>query len=177
MNNSHDDASYGDAGSGADPLARGLGWFSLALGALEVLAPAALARTLGMRGQEGLLRAYGVREILSGVGILASEDPRPWIWARVAGDALDVATLARGLDGDNRKRGNVALALAAVAGVTVLDVICGRSLRSTRVALPVRDYHDRSGLPRAAEEMRGAAHDFDPPADMRQPPALRPYTM
>ena len=35
-------------------------------------------------------RAYGLREIGTGIGILASKDPSPWLWGRVAGDALDV---------------------------------------------------------------------------------------
>ena len=29
----------------------------------------------------------------TGVGILASRSPAPWLWARVAGDGLDMATL------------------------------------------------------------------------------------
>lgn len=47
-----------------------------------------------MHGQERLIRAYGVREIAKGVGILTSPNPTPWLWGRVAGDALDLATLA-----------------------------------------------------------------------------------
>src|SRR5919112_5715207 len=90
--------------SSADALARGLGWFSIGLGLAEVIAPGALARALGMRGHEGLIRAYGVREIATGIGVLASEDPTPWIWGRVAGDALDLATLATAVERKNRKQ-------------------------------------------------------------------------
>src|SRR5687768_13673830 len=106
----------------AHDLAYGLGWFSIALGAAELIAPQALARTLGMRGSEGLLRAYGIREIATDFAILSSKDPAPWVWTRVGGDALDLATLATGLHSDNPKRENVGVALAAVAGVTALDV-------------------------------------------------------
>src|SRR5690349_6765686 len=91
-------------GDSVDRLARGLGWFSLALGAAEILAPRRLAAALNMPERAGLLSAYGVREIVSGIGILASEDPRPWIAARVAGDALDIATLGAGLFGNNGRR-------------------------------------------------------------------------
>ena len=112
--------------STADALARGLGWFSIGLGLAEVVAPGALARALGMKGQEtpdsGLWRARN----RTGIGVLGSQDPTPWIWGRVGGDGLDLATLATGLEHDNRKRENVGIAIAAVAGVTVLDVSARR---------------------------------------------------
>src|SRR5215211_9385342 len=114
----------GQADSTTDALARGLGWFSSGLGLAEVIAPRALARALGMEGTETVIRAYGMREIATGIGILASEDPTPWIWGRVAGDALDLATLATGLEGDNPERGNVLAATATVIGATVIDVVC-----------------------------------------------------
>ena len=110
-------------------LAQGLGWFSIGLGLAELLAPHAVSRSLGLRGQEKLVASYGAREIATGIGILASRDPTPWIWGRVAGDALDIGTLAGGLAlGRGRERGNAGLAIAAVAGVTLLDVLCGRAL-------------------------------------------------
>ena len=84
----------------ADALARGLGWFSLGLGLAELIAPRLLGRALGMERQSGLLQAYGVREIATGLGILMSRDPTPWICGRIAGDALDLATLAAGLSRD-----------------------------------------------------------------------------
>lgn len=69
-------------------LARGLGWFSIALGFTEVLAPRSLARALGMDGDEALLRAYGVREVATGIGILSTATPVPWIWGRVGATRL-----------------------------------------------------------------------------------------
>src|SRR4051812_41320663 len=81
---------------GREALARGLGWFSLALGALEVMAPRQVTRPLGMAGHEPLCMTYGLREIVTGVGILTSHDPTPWLWGRVVGDALDLATVAAG---------------------------------------------------------------------------------
>ena len=50
----------------AEPLAKGLGCFSIALGLMELIAPRTLARTLGMTGSETLLAGYGVREIATG---------------------------------------------------------------------------------------------------------------
>lgn len=169
----------GAPGNAAIALAEGLGWFSIALGALEVLAPRGVARTLGMEGQTGLVRACGVREIATGIGILATGNPKPWIWGRLAGDALDLAGLTMGLRHDNPRKEAVALALAAVAGVTLLDGICAAALSHSEARAPLAprpDYRDRRGLPAAPDVMRGAARDFEVPRDMRVPEAMRPYT-
>lgn len=156
-------------------LARGLGWFSIGLGLAEMLAPRMLTGQMGMQGKEPLLRFYGAREVAAGVGILMSGNPGPWVWGRVAGDALDLATLGIGLGKDNPRKGSVAIALAAVAGVTALDCISAQALTSQ--SRPAPDYSDRRGMPRPPEEMRGAARkDFTPPRDMRTPEALRPFT-
>jgi hypothetical protein len=168
----------GQADYASDRLARGLGVFSIALGLAEVIAPRALARALGMEGTETVIRGYGMREIATGIGILASEDPTPWIWGRVAGDALDLATLATGLEGDNPKQGNLALAIGSVAMVTALDVYCGQQLsrEDKRPLPPPADYRNRSGFPRSPRMMRGEASDFEVPRDFRAPQALRPWT-
>jgi hypothetical protein len=175
----HDEGSRRNGASGSElALAQGLGWFSVGLGLAEVLAPQSVARFLGMDEHAGLIRFYGIREITAGVGILSQDDPTPWLWGRIAGDALDLATLAIGLNGDNPRKGNVTMALAAVAGVTALDVICAQALSASREPPepPLWDYSDRSGLPRSPLAMRGAARDFEVPEDMRMPAAMRPYT-
>ena len=158
-------------------VATGLGWFSIGLGLAELLAPRMLARCLGMRGSEGLLRFYGLREIGAGVGILLARDAGPWLWGRVAGDALDIATLATGLEEDNPQRGAVMAALGAVGAVTALDIVCAQSLSASAESPPRQsayDYSDRSGLPRSPDEMRGAAREATPD-DMKAPEALRPW--
>ena len=177
MAHRHYRAPRGGDGS-VETLAKGLGWFSIGLGVAELVAPERLARFLGMEERTELIRTYGAREILTGVGILSQEDPTPWIWGRVGGDALDLGTLAMGLGRANPQRGNVGLAIGAVAGVMALDLICAQALGQEREwhALPVWDYSDRRGMPRPPEAMRGAARDFEIPRDMRIPEALRPYT-
>ncbi|RAI57593.1 cyclase dehydrase [Roseicella frigidaeris] len=158
---------------------RGLGWFSLGLGLAEILAPHAFTRGFGLRGHERLIESYGAREIATGLGILASRDPTPWLWGRVAGDALDLGTLAVGLAGHGRQRQRIGLAIAAVAGVAALDLLCSRAMGARRRQarrLAHRDYGDRRGMPRPAAQMRGAARDFEVPADFRIPEPLRPWT-
>lgn len=142
-------------------VARGLGWFSLGLGLAELVAPRTLARTLGVEGREGLIRAFGAREVATGIGILCARDPQPYVWGRVAGDAADLGALALALGPDNRQRGNVVAAMVAVAGVTAVDILCADALRQQprKPAAPPRDYSSRSGFPRAAAEMRGAARE------------------
>lgn len=163
----------------AHDVAYGLGWFSIALGVAEIVAPRSLTRMLGMEGHERLVQAYGLREIATGIGILSSSDPAPWIWGRVAGDALDIATVATALHDSNPQRDNVRIAMAALAGVTAIDAACAQMLTmegGQNEPRRIYDYSDRSGLPRPPEQMRGAARDFQIPDDMRAPEALRPYT-
>jgi hypothetical protein len=164
-------------GDGALALAQGLGWFSIGLGLAELVAPGHLARFLGMEERAELIRAYGAREIVAGVGILSQEDPTPWMWGRVGGDVLDLGTLAGGLGSDNPQRANVGVAVAAVAGVMALDLICAFGLGRDEewAPLPLRDYGARRGMPRPPEAMRGVAREFEVPPDMRVPEAMRPY--
>lgn len=157
-------------GGRLDAVARGLGWLSLGLGLAEVVLPRRVAGAAGVPGRDELVQAYGWREIAAGVGILAARNPAPWIWARVGGDALDLATLGAALPG--RRPTKTAMAIAAVLGITALDVACARSLRrerGRRQAL-VRDYGRRSGFPLPPEQMRGAAL-ADPPPPVPAPHA------
>ncbi|BCS54026.1 hypothetical protein [Geobacter sp. SVR] len=110
-------------------LALGLGLFSIGLGMAELLAPHRIAKTLGMkRKQCGIFRIFGIREMATGAGILTLRKKSPWLWARVAGDVVDLATIGIAGTATRKKRRNAALAAAAVAGVTALDIFCGRRL-------------------------------------------------
>ena len=82
--------------------------------------------------------------------------------SRIAGDALDIATLAAKMTPENPKRDNVGLALALVAGVTLLDVIAAgatKTRHTRRQGLPVRVYSGRTGFPKGFAASRGAAHN------------------
>jgi hypothetical protein len=155
----------------AKHLARNLGWFSIGLGVLEVAAPHRLTRVLGWRDAESTISFYGVREIATGVALLTARDPAPFVWARVAGDGLDLLSLAAGFSG-SRNKGAVALAFGTVAAVTAVDLICAQTLTADNQRLRTRipDYSNRTGLPKGAVQARGAARDFKIPADMRATP-------
>jgi hypothetical protein len=106
--------------------ANGLGLFSIALGITELVFAPQLARAFGLKNPT-LVRAFGFREIAAGVGVLLLQRKGPGIWARIAGDILDVAVL--GSAATHRKtRRNAALAIAAVSPVVALDVVCGKKL-------------------------------------------------
>jgi len=106
-------------------LGRALGWFSIALGVAEVLAPDKLERFVG-GSRQAVWRIFGVREIGAGLGLLASRRLAPWLWARVGGDLIDLAALGFAIVRGRRR--NALIAAGTVAGVTALDVICARSL-------------------------------------------------
>ena len=104
----------------------GLGYFSLGLGLTELLAPSVIARLLGTstRGPALLLiRAFGARELISGLGLLSKPSSPRWLWSRVAGDAMDLALLGKQLASRRSNRNGALFATAAVAGVTALDAL------------------------------------------------------
>jgi hypothetical protein len=108
--------------------ARFLGWFSIGLGVTELLGASGLAKFLGTKRRD-LIMVFGLREIAAGVAILSyKEPPAATIWARVGGDAMDLAALGAKATPDNPKLANVAVALGAVVGATVLDIICAQKL-------------------------------------------------
>jgi hypothetical protein len=109
-------------------IAKGLGYFSIGLGLAELIAPRWLGRFIGAGDEHRrLLQMFGVREIAAGVAILASPRPAKGLWARIAGDALDLAALVAALRGSIH-RGRVAGALGAVAGVSALDVYAAQRM-------------------------------------------------
>lgn len=105
-------------------LARGLAWFGIGLGVIELVAPGRLARVIGLEGHERTLQLFGAREIAAGAVMLASDEPERWLGLRVGGDVLDGGLLAAGLAPSNSGRSRTLLTAAAVAPVVVLDVLC-----------------------------------------------------
>jgi hypothetical protein len=130
--------------NGKDAVARGLGVFSLVLGTAQIVAPRGLARMIGVKDDRehgAVMRMRGLTEIGSGVGILARPRPAGWLWARVIGDAIDVALLSAA---DTRKPARTAAAMAAVAGVMAPDM-----LEALRLSRGTDGNGTRDGAPRA----------------------------
>jgi len=81
-------------------LGRALGVASFALGAPLLAVPGRVVRALGLDdtpGTSAVARGVGVRELAAGAAILAQRRPVPGLWARVAGDGMDLALLANAL--------------------------------------------------------------------------------
>lgn len=115
------------------PLATGLGWFSIGIGVVQLVAPRQLGRAIGLEARPMVMQAMGAREIASGIGILSRPGRSGWLWSRVAGDAIDfgvLAVTARKADREQQRR--IAVLAAAVAGVAALDVMA--SVRQSRMA-------------------------------------------
>src|SRR5690242_18053976 len=101
--------------------ARALGWFSIGLGLAEVIAPKQVGRQIGVKGRYAWIRSMGLREIAAGLGILSQRRPKglaDWMWARVGGDAVDLALLGAAYASNKKQAKRICAAAGAVAGVT-----------------------------------------------------------
>jgi hypothetical protein len=156
-------------------IATGLGCFSIGLGLLQLTAPGRLGRMLGAERRVGarlprdpdatgssealVLRASGVRQVLSGIGILTRPHPAAWLWSRVAGDAMDLSLLGVALASRRSNRARLVGASAVVLAVAALDVFAsleftrmrhaGRPHQTLRRRVPLESARQRSLVARA----------------------------
>lgn len=136
-----------------DPLARAIGVASIGRGAGLLARPGAVVRLTGLRDSPGarmVAGAVGVRELVVGAGVLASRRPVGWLWARTAGDGLDVGLLALGAAvqarshrshlrparAARRGRRRTVLAIGLVSVAAVVDLVA--AIRLTRRRGPHR---------------------------------------
>lgn len=135
-------------------LSLGLGLFSLALGAAELLAPKKIAENLDAQGHEKLVKGFGAREIAAGLAILNAPAHSLGIWNRVLGDVMDLTALGAAARNSPRNKA-IWGSLAFVAGATLLDYLTARGLDGqTGKLLPTRE----TGESRAAERV-GPGHE------------------
>jgi uncharacterized membrane protein len=105
-------------------LANSLGWFSIGLGAAQLIAPAWVCRLIGVRPSDDtrtLQRVIGVREAMAGFGVLNDPKAERWLWGRVAGDLMDLGLLGMAFGSKRAHKGRLALATLSVLGVTAAD--------------------------------------------------------
>lgn len=109
-----------------------LGYFSIALGLVEIAAPGRLARWLGVeeKGAKNTIFAFGLRELLAGGALLRGPAVSTNVWNRVAGDVIDAGALGLAATRSSRM-GAVAGALGFVAGAMIADVLTARALDRT----------------------------------------------
>ncbi|WP_207477901.1 SRPBCC family protein [Arenibaculum pallidiluteum] len=151
--------------TGGEGLAKAIGWFSIGLGLAAVAAPRGMARTIGVPGgsdDRDVMLAVGLREIVSGLGVLSRDRPAGWMWARVGGDAMDLTLLAAAMASEHADRNRLAGALAAVAGITALDILCAQRLESEGIAAGAAEaaQSPRSRSRRAARREEDRPHRY-----------------
>jgi uncharacterized membrane protein len=74
------------------------------------------------------MRLMGLREIGHGLAILSNQHPVKAVWSRVAGDALDLALLARTWANPENDRGRTLFATLNVLAVGAVDLITAQQL-------------------------------------------------
>lgn len=122
-------------------LGKGLGWFSIALGVTELVAPRGLARFIGIEpdGKVPVVtRLFGLREIAAGALLLSKPTSPYGGWNRVFGDLIDLMTMGVAMKRGSTSVARNAFALANVAGVTALDVYHGVRESRRKLGEPVR---------------------------------------
>lgn len=156
--------------SASERLARGLGWFSIALGLAETLAPRTVARAIGVRDRRLTLMALGAREIASGIGILTGSKTAPWVWARVGGDVMDLGLLGMAYPSRGRHKHKIAtkiaLARSVVAGAMALDTLAavwltGAAVRRSRVLRRVQHGQATITIGAPTEQVYSFFRDFE----------------
>ncbi len=154
-------SSDGVAGGGHRRWVTGLGWFSLGLGAVEILAPRMLSWAIGAPKRTGLLRWLGLREVVNGLGILFGRSRRPWVAARVGGDMMDAALLGSAFGSSEASRPRLVAATLAVAGVTALDVLTTKRIPRSGARTGEIHFKRSVAIDRSPEELYRFWHDFE----------------
>jgi len=99
-------------------ISRALGWFSAALGIVQLAAPRHLLGAVGIRpsGRRVVVttRLVGIRELTVVPGLLAVSRPWGWLAARVAGDAVDIALMVAALRSRTTRRGRESSAAISI---------------------------------------------------------------
>lgn len=152
-----------EANTSSRQLAKGLGWFSIGLGLAEVAVPNLVANLIGVSDDSktrNILRFYGARELAAGVGILAQSNPSGWLWARVAGDAVDLTSLVKAAISEDNNRAKAISATAAVAGVTVADILCALQLSNGKNGNGSSAITSSITISRPVEEIYGFWRNF-----------------
>lgn len=127
---------YRTTGAGLADLPLGLlaACVSTGFGALQVLAPRTIGRTIGMSYPLWVIRLIGLRDLALGLAMLARPASPRWLWTRVGNDLFDCGIIAGAafLKGVRRRR--LAGFAAVAGGIVALDMAAARRC-STRQAL------------------------------------------
>ncbi|PZQ59969.1 MAG: hypothetical protein DI570_15230 [Phenylobacterium zucineum] len=109
-----------------------LGQNAIGLGLWGLCAPKGVNRFLGLTNSPQATQVlFGARELATGVALFSDPTRASALWARVAGDAFDIAVLSRLVRQSHPRRRNARVALGVVLAVTALDLVA--AIRMSRV--------------------------------------------
>ena len=101
-----------------------MGLFSYVLGTAQILRPGSVNRLMGIpdhNPNHAMQRLIGIREIVTGTGVLFGTNTSGWMWGRVAGDVMDVSIVAGTLAGRLGTRGKLVVTVGVLSAIAVLD--------------------------------------------------------
>jgi hypothetical protein len=104
--------------------AKMIGLFSYALGTAQILRPGSVNRLMGVpdhNPNHAMTRVIGIREIVTGTGVLFGKNTSGWMWGRVAGDIMDISNVAGQLAGRLGTREKLIPTLLVLSAIAVLD--------------------------------------------------------
>lgn len=136
-----------------EQFARGLGWLSLGLGVAQLLAPKVLSRIAGVPVPGTLVMLCGARDVLCGIGMLAQEQQAPWLKARVAGDAIDIAALAGALLVPGLPKRRIGVSAALAGGIAAADLYGLQQLSAHGRRVPPRHVAASIDIARPPEDI------------------------
>lgn len=108
----------------ATKVKQGVGVASVLLGLAALTAPRRFADAIGVSDETSAeaIAAFGSRELAAGAALLAPVKFGPFLWMRVAGDAMDLGGLALAARKPKADRKLLALASIAVIAITAFDL-------------------------------------------------------
>jgi uncharacterized membrane protein len=109
-----------------------LGLVSAGLGSVTVARPTEVARAMGLKPNSNdvmLLRVIGARELISAAGLVMRRRPQRWMWARVAGDVVDIAFLVAAARERTKDSQRVVAVGSALAVITIFDIASALRVR------------------------------------------------
>jgi len=127
-----------------------LGWFSVGLGLLQILAPRGIGRAMGVGHHPVIMRLCGLRELASGVGLLSERSPAAFAWSRVAGDALNLVLLRSALRSPGSSKAKIAAAATLMASVTAIDIFASQQMTRSALARPKEPLRSKLAISIAA---------------------------
>jgi uncharacterized membrane protein len=96
-----------------------------------------VARIIGLTGNDQdrtTMRLLGLREVASGMAILALVNPIPGLWSRVAGDAMDLTLLGLAMRSPQTDRTRAVAATLGVVGIAATDLVSTFKLGASQAA-------------------------------------------